>query len=399
MEIKLSKEGLNKTRVILLLLSGLVFHDFLAVPEFKIGVITITYLRVMLIVCIPLLIFLYKIRIYKNDYLAYGFILFMLYGLTRIEGNFKEAFSLYCPLVAFLILYISIHGKELLDKCIDFLSSMLVVFCFLGLFEIVTGIHFVETHLELVNDNRVVACGMYFNENDFSAFLSVLIVYMIQSSFKKYTKVFFVVFAFVIVCINRSVICIIGLVSFLLVIFILKSKHNRMFRLVGVALLLFITIKPVIDLINSTSFWWRSYMYSFGIKNVISHMLIGTGIGKYSDGMINVGYDLSYRGASADPHNLFYELAGTFGIVWAILLIVYLIKLMFWNLNRVSNNENLYVFGLVYIIPFVGLASSSCMEKNYIYLALLIPAIYYRLYTCNDETVIRIKKHFVISKK
>ena len=400
MDIKLSREGLTKTGVILLLLSGLVFHDFFILPGVKIGPITITYLRVVLVVCIPLLLFFYKVKIRKNDVIAIILLIFMAYGLTRIEGNLKEAFALYCPLVAFFFLYFSIDEKRIIEKCIDFLAGLLIFFCFVGLFEIITGIHFVETHLDLIDDKRVVACGMYYNENDFSAFLSVSIIFMLFSRFKILTKCIFVAFAFAIVCVNRSVICILGLSSLALVFFIVKKKFNRFYRILAVIALVLLMIKPFIDLVESSSMWWRNYMYSFGIQNVISHMLIGTGIGKYAEGMFELGFnnDSAFYGASADPHNLFYELAGTFGIVWAIFLILLLVKLLIWNLKRSYIKENLYSLGLVLIIPFVGLASSSCMEKNYIYLALLIPAVYYRLYNCNNEAVIRLNRYISLSK-
>jgi len=400
MEIKLSKEGLTKTGVILLLLSGLVFHDFFILSGVKIGPITITYLRVILVVCIPLLLFFYKVKIRKNDVIAIILLIFMAYGLTRIEGNLKEAFALYCPLVAFFFLYFSIDEKRIIEKCIDFLAGLLIFFCFVGLFEIITGIHFVETHLDLIDDKRVVACGMYYNENDFSAFLSVSIIFMLFSRFKTLTKCIFVAFAFAIVCVNRSIICILGLSSLALVFFIVKKKNNRFYRILAVIALVLLMIKPFIDLVESSSLWWRNYMYSFGIQNVISHMLIGTGIGKYAEGMFELGFnnDSAFYGASADPHNLFYELAGTFGIVWAIFLILLLVKLLIWNLKRAYIKENLYSLGLVLIIPFVGLASSSCMEKNYIYLALLIPVVYYRFYNCNNEAVIRLNRYISLSK-
>ena len=400
MDIKLSREGLTKTGVILLLLSGLVFHDFFILPGVKIGPITITYLRVILVVCIPLLLFFYKVKIRKNDVIAIILLIFMAYGLTRIEGNLKEAFALYCPLVAFFFLYFSIDEKRIIEKCIDFLAGLLIFFCFVGLFEIITGIHFVETHLEYIEAKRVVACGMYYNENDFSAFLSVSIIFMLFSRFKILTKCIFVAFAFAIVCVNQSVICILGLSSIALVFFIVKNKINRFYRILAVIALILLMIKPFIELVDSSSMWWRNYMYSIGIQNVISHMLIGTGIGKYAEGMFELGFnnDSEFYGASADPHNLFYELAGTFGIVWAIFLILLLVKLLIWNLKRSYIKENLYSLGLVLIIPFVGLASSSCMEKNYIYLALLIPAVYYRFYNCNNEAVIRLNRYISLSK-
>ena len=58
MEIRLSKDGLTKTGVILILLSGLVFHDFFALKYIKLGMITLTYLRVVLVFTVPLLLFI-----------------------------------------------------------------------------------------------------------------------------------------------------------------------------------------------------------------------------------------------------------------------------------------------------------------------------------------------------
>lgn len=398
MEIKLSKEGLTKTGVILLLLSGLVFHDFFALKYVKLGVITITYLRVILVVTIPLLLFFYNVRIRKSDIFAYVFLIFMAYGLTRIEGNLKEAFALYCPILAFFFLYFSIDEKKTIEKCVDFLAILFMFFCLVGLFELITNVHFVETHLEIINDDRCVACGMYYNENDFSAFLSVMIFYMILSRFKIVTKIVFSSIAIVIICFNSSIICLLGLMSFVLLAFILRRKTNRFLRFILILLFSLLLIKPVTDMINSSSYWWRSYMYSIGIQNVLTHMWFGTGIGNYGKGMVDLGFDLNKAGASADPHNLFYEIAGVFGIIWAILLIILLLKLLAYFYKQTSDKANILYFGLVYIVSFVGFASSSCMEKNYIYLALLVPLVYYRFYICDNAGVLHIKRNIVIKK-
>ena len=398
MEIKLSKEGLTKTGVILLLLSGLVFHDFFALKYVKLGVITITYLRVILIVTIPMLLFFYKVRIRKNDVFACIFLIFMAYGLTRIEGNFKEAFALYCPIIAFFILSFSIDDKKTVEKCIDFLAVLFMFFCLVGLVELISGVHFVETHLELLEEEKCVACGMYFNENDFSAFLSVMIFYMLLSRFKIFTKLVFLTIAIVIICFNSSVACLLGLISFALIAFILRYRSHRFLRFILTLLLSLCLIKPVTELIKSSSIYWRTYMYSFGIKNVIAHMWFGTGIGNYGKAMLDLGFDDTVYAVSADPHNLFYELAGVFGIVWAILLIILLFKLLTHYFKKSSDKVNMFYLGLVYIIIFVGFASSSCMEKNYIYLALLIPLVNYRFDYCKNEAALHLKRYIAIHK-
>lgn len=398
MEIRLSKDGLTKTGVILILLSGLVFHDFFALKYIKLGMITLTYLRVVLVFTVPLLLFMYKVRIRKNDVLAYILMIFMAYGLTRIEGNFKEAFALYCPIIAFFILYFSIDDKKVIDKCINFLAVLFMFFCLVGLFEIISGVHFVETRLDIMEDDKRVAFGMYYNENDFSAFLSVMVIYLLLSRFKLITKLLFITMSLVIICFNSSIVCLLGLMSFALIAFILRYRKHRFLRLILTVLLSLLLIKPVTDMVNSSSFWWRKYMYSFGIKNVMAHMWFGTGIGNYGKEMKAMGFDDTAYAVSADPHNLFYELAGVFGIVWAVLLIILLLKLLVFYFKKTNVKDYIYYLGLVYIVIFVGFASSSCMEKNYIYLALLIPVVYYRLCTSNKEAALHFKRYIAVTK-
>ena len=99
------------------------------------------------------------------------------------------------------------------------------------------GQHFVENRLEITEDERRIAFGMYYNENDFSAFLSVMAIYMLLSRFKIFTKIIFVAIAVTIISFNSSVICLLGLMSFALFVFILRRRTNRFFRLILVMLL------------------------------------------------------------------------------------------------------------------------------------------------------------------
>lgn len=372
---------INKTGLVLLLISGLAFHDFFRIESFKLGIITITYLRVVLVLTIPLLVYP-TLKFQKHDVFGAVFFIFMIYGLTRMEGNIKQTFTMYCTMLAFLFLYISIDDLRLLKKIINLLATMLIVFCFLGMFELVSGHHFVLNYLDEIGDksyDNTVAFGIYYNENDFSALLTVLLFYLMLSDFRKSIKLFFSALTFFIVIINRSQICLLGIISFLLIAYILKEKRNRPIRFIVILLLSIAMTGPIIGMIRDSSITYRTYMYSYGLKNCIEHLWFGTGIGNYGKGMLAVGY-VPNQYTSIDPHNLFLELAGQFGMIWSVLFLVLLIKLLVWFSKRIRTKEELYLFGLVYIIAFVGLASSACMEKNYIYLALLAPLIFYRSY-------------------
>lgn len=369
----------KKKAIIYLLLSGLAIHDFFTIEDFKIFGITVTYLRIVLAISIILLFFARK-EIKKHDNILTVFVIFMIYGFTRISGNYKEFFNIYTVLVSFIILYALIDNNKTIEKCIHLLATFLIIFTLYGLFEIITGFHLVQTYFG--DDNvKLLATGMYFNENDFSAYLSILIFYMLLSKYNKYTKVIFVGIAISIIIINKSLICLLGIVSFFLLYWLLKDRENNtrlkrgIFTILGIA----IAINPITTMLKGSSWYWRLYMYKKGLLNCANHFVLGTGIGNYEKGMYSVGY-IDYLYASPNPHCTYLELAGEFGIIWAILLIIIIVKLLNWYRKRL-NKTNIYYFGIVYMFSFVCIASSSSLEKNYMYLALLFPLLYYK---CNS---------------
>lgn len=369
----------KKNTIIYLLLSGLAIHDFFTIEGLKILGITVTYLRVILVISIIMLFFV-KEKIRKNDNILIGFLIFMMYGLTRISGNYKEFLNIYSVLVCFIILYTLINDNKTIDKCIYILSNFLIFFCLYGLFEIITGIHFVQTYFGDANV-KFLATGMYFNENDFSAYLSVLIFYMLLSKYNKYIKGIFVGIAIFIIILNKSLVCLLGIVSFFLLYWIFKEKNNDIRKKRGIFSILGIVVlmNPIIEMIKNSSWHWRLYMYKNGLLNCANHFLFGNGIGNYEKGMYSVGY-IDYLNASPNPHCVYLELAGEFGVIWVILLISIIVKLLSWFGKRLDN-KNIYYFGIIYLFSFVGMASSSSLEKNYLYLALLFPLLYYK---CNS---------------
>lgn len=369
----------KKKVIIYLLLSGLAIHDFFTIECFKIFGITITYLRVVLTISIILLFFVRK-EINKHDNILTVLVIFMIYGFTRISGNYKDFFNIYTVLVSFVILYALIDNNKTIEICVHFLSTFLIIFGIYGLFEIITGIHLAETYFG--NENvRMLATGMYFNENDFSAYLSILIFYMLLSNYNRFVKEIFIGIAVFIIFINKSLICLLGISSFFLLYWIFKEReHNTRLKRGLISILgITIAINPIINMIKNSSWFWRFYMYKNGLLNCANHFLLGTGIGNYEKGMFSVGY-IDYLNASPNPHCTYLELAGEFGTIWTVLLITLIVKLMNWFRKRLDK-KSIYYFGILYMFSFVSMASSSSLEKNYMYLALLFPLLYYK---CNN---------------
>lgn len=370
----------RNTILILFILSGLTFQNFLSINSIKVFGIAITYLRVVLLLSIPL--FLCSNPFFRRrDAFFYLFLLFMIYSLTRIGDNYKEAFSIYSVMIAFLMIYVLVQDNKTITKCINFLAGCLIFFTLYGLFEMFTGIHLVETYFQGYYGTanvKMLAAGIFYNQNDFSAFLVVLVFYMLLSNFNKLCKAIFICIAIFIIYCNDSNMSLVGLLAFLAVYCIAKSKDSRQ-AILRLIVILFLSFLPMQYLIGSSSIYWRSLAYSYGIRVCEAFPLFGTGIGNYSEEMIKLGCPPSDGNISTDPHCLFLELGGQFGIPWLILFVLLLICLLVWYAKRIKEDSMVYMFGLVFIIPFIGLASSSCMEKNFIYLALLIPVLYWNI--------------------
>lgn len=375
----------DRSFLVYFLFAGLVFHDFFAIDSFKFFGLTFTFLRLVLLLSIPALICLhYEVR--NDDIIGMFFCLFIIYGLTRISGNYKQAFNLFCPLLAFFILYKIIDEPQLLWKCVDYVAILFIFFILLGIFELITGHHFVVTYLDELSDhsfNSHLAFGMYYNENDFSAFLTVTLFFLLLSSFPKVVKLSFSMLFITILLINGSVICLLGIASFLFISFVFYWKRYRFVRLFLATMVIRLMSSSIVDLIKTSSFSQRLYMYKYGIKNCLNHFMFGTGIGNYDKGLHAVGF-VPVKYTSTNPHNLFLELAGQFGFIWSLLLLLLLVVLII-KISTSDIPKKTIILGFLYIVPFVGLSSSTCLEKNYVYLALLVPMLIYRFYCLNKK--------------
>ena len=366
-----------KSKICLLgiLLSALVFHDFFKIEFFKLGPLTLTYQRIVIIVLCPI-IFLPKFKINLKDRLFVGILIFFIYGLGRIGGNYREFITIYFPFFTFLLIYILISKNSEIKLVINFVATIYIFFCFIGLIEIISGLHFVETYLE--ENTKLLAVGMYYNQNDFSAFLLTMIFYMFLSNYPMIIKLFTTLIAMYIIYMNGSQICILALLTFaiLYLIFRIENKKTRLFFLFVSIFGVFFMKDVFIHVIQKSSFVWRLLMYETGIQVCKNNLFFGTGIGNYEVAMYSLGFVESHS-MSASPHCLLLELAGQFGGIWSILFISLLIHLFLFVCKSKLKNK-IFLLGMLYIYPFISIASSSSLDKNFTYLALLIPLLFYK---------------------
>lgn len=375
----------NRIGIIALLLSALVFHDFFKIEAFKFGPLTLTYQRIIIMALMPMVL-LPKFKINIRDKFLICIILFFLYGLFRISGNYREFLVIYFPLLTFILLYILIKNDFEIKFCINLFATSLIFFCFIGLIEFITGHHFVESYLKEDN-TKWLATGMYYNENDFSAFITTMIFYMLLSNYSLGIKIISIAIGIFIVYTNESQICLLALITFAILYFSfrLENKKERLFLIICLILPVFLMRGVFIRIVMKSSLYWRFLMYKTGIQVCRNNLIFGTGIGNYENAMHTLGF-IDSQNVSANPHCIILELSGQFGIIWTILLIILLISL-FLFIYKSKFKKKVFLLGLVYIYPFIGIASSSSLGKNYTYLALLIPILLYK-----KQKVVNVKR-------
>lgn len=364
----------KRISLVIIFLSALILHDFLTLVLIKAGPLTLTYQRLIIIAFLPMLLLHQKFKFNLNDKFFLGIQIFFFYGFLRISGNYKEFLTLFFPLSTFIILYVLVKKESEIKICIDFLATMFIFFCIIGIVEIYTGIHFVKTYYEY-SEGSGVAIGMYANPNDFAAFMTTMMFYMFISRYSLAIKVISTIAAMFIIYVNGSQICLLALLTYS-ILYLFNKVRNKKVRI----LVILCSILPIyiirgvfVQIILKSSLYWRFLMYQSGIQVCKDNLIFGTGIGNYESAMLGLGF-VETSSASANPHCLILELAGQFGIIWVLLLIILLIKLMMFVYK--SNYKNKFLLGgLLYIYPFVSIASSSCLGKNYTYLALLIPLL------------------------
>lgn len=375
----------NKKIFIFIILIGFIFGNKIQIPFFRIFGIVPTLFRLTTLISVYVL----TISIIKNKQkiferkkeekyvLIFSFGWF-IYSFFRIDLNhLKDFIDFAFCIINFISLYILTNEndeKKFVIKCISILLIIITIF---SIIEIITGIHFGYSRF---NGHNVpfVAVAQFFNENDLSAFLGILLPVFNLSDIRKEIKIMISIIILFIIILNKSLFVLGSLIVCCIIyifVYIFQKINNKKFLIISTSLLFIFSKNSIINyLMSSSSLIYRQHMYKYGLRNCIEHFWIGNGIGNYEEGMYSVGYyTLQY--SSANPHCLLLEIWGEFGFFVFIFFLLYLCYKIFNSFYQFFK-KNIISNWLILCIPIIYIfsifSSSSCIEKSYTWLGLII---------------------------
>lgn len=372
------------------LLIGFMLGDKLQLSDIRIFGVIPTLCRIMTIIGIVYSVYYiskyYKRVIHNLNFVICFVIIWFLYSFFRFNiQNFDVFINQSLGFINFIILVCLVETKDEKREVYNFIAIVTCILIVLGCVELITGYHLGETrfHGKIV---KYFAAGQLYNENDFSAFLAVMLPILCLSDLKKNIKIPFIALAFLIIMVNKSTIVLLSLFIVLIIYLLIRLYRSNIIKRKNIVFSLFGILSTIAIgtnfnwLISQTSFYYRRVMYEYGIKNCLNHFWLGSGVGKYRSGMIEVGFkEHALKFTSSDPHCLFLEIWGQYGfLVVATFTFLFLYNLSYRFRNYLVYNlkEDFIIFSFIVIFSISSLSSSTSLEKSYTWLGLIILAWY-----------------------
>ena len=373
--------------------------------QFRICGIVVTAYRSVMILCFLLSFIVIKREQIKMSQLQIGMLLILYFwicvALLQIFFNTKLELKEGLKEIVYIIfgfcicwcVYVYIKDFEHLKqtyKCLKYITIMLIL---MGVLESILGVHWpiskfndtVAMQFEMERwgttqeSYKWISTGPFYNENDFSAVLTILMPFLFYDNSNIKRKIV-AMLSFggivVIVILNGSLISI-GGIAFYCAYKIWKksSLHIKVAEIISIFVALMavcINCGALIDYIKNTSLFIRLELYVESLKLSLNNIFLGIGPGAFEQ------YFELYplKAGITNPHNYFIEILSQYGLI-TLGLLIFLFIIFFYILmlnKKIYEAEIMIEVLLVYTIS--SFAPSSFIDKSFSWLPMaLIPAL------------------------
>lgn len=385
----------------LLLLWAIFFGEGIVDTQIRVLGIVITMYRIVII-----LLFIFSIgyinqKKTKISKMEISVLLFLLLWIclaffqtiylrsVDLKDALKEIVYIVFGALIWWNMFFYIDNNEKLMTTFRYLKYFIVILIIFGALEQITGIHWPISRFNDFSSMqhewktwgvtqetyKHVSTGPFYNENDFSAALTIFFPFLFYGNKNKKEKIVSYLSALECICIvlvNGSIISLGALALF--IIFKIWGKISSKFKLIGAYIIfaLFIVLSSKIDIILSilqrTSLSIRLELYKASLDLCIKNILFGIGPGKFEEAIQY--YNIS--SGIINPHNYFLEIFSQYGIFTFIIFLAILFVIML----RLIKGRNIKEFNIckeviiLYIIS--SFAPSSFLDKSFSWLPIAI---------------------------
>lgn len=329
--------------------------------------------------------------ILMSVWVLYGIILMVLSPYRDLHNGFIELLSVCNGLVCIYILSSVLQSISDLEQMISIVLYVYIALVAVGIVECVTDYHLYMSHFNdpsvMRLSGRHAATGIFYSENDFSAFLTCLVPILFYR--KKNILLSLLTFAGVVYIdlVNDANICMIAMAASAAcyLIFIKKYGKNGQIILRGILLItgaaLVICVAKNLDALSDRSallyvirtqklnaarsqgsLYARLLIYADSLKASVHTAFIGTGPASFTN------YFLSHPSKSGlvNPHNLYLEMLVEYGLLITTVFVNGLIKMIHTlgkkavaGSNREVRTKYAAGCGILVLYSMVCIASST----------------------------------------
>ncbi|KGL41146.1 O-antigen ligase [Listeria sp. SHR_NRA_18] len=321
--------------------------------------------------------------------------------------------NVYFMIEAIYLLFTAIYYLKA-DKKIEWLvtitSGVMAVNIGIGLYEINTGLHLSKSGLtDVIGNAQFLPSGIFFNPNDLASFLAlflpIILVYMhSRTIIGSLYKGLLVIGAVYIIIETQSRI---AFVLILVILFLLLLRYSWRWGALALLCIPFVLQLPGMqDTINQVNQTYTDKTNSTDLRLDITNYTWQTAKESYFMGVGpgNVQIELAKyfpaeeqnNDGAVSVHNFLLEVLANYGLLSLLFLLAFLFYLFYrswryWLENKEKKVKYLIPLLITLAFPFIAFASSTTLEKSYIWISFgIVLAIlnqYDKRMETKDETI------------
>lgn len=299
--------------------------------------------------------------------------------------------NLYYIIEAILLIGTGIYyldSKKKLERLAMLICGVIIINISIAMYEITTGLHLKKSALNAaIGNTQFLPSGTFFNPNDFASFLVLflpfVLVYMRSKTLiGKTMKVLLSVMAVYVIIASQSRIGLVLIVAMLFFLIVKKSWKWGLMILLSIPLVLQLpAMQEIIEQVNRTytdkdgSTDFRLEITNYTWQTIQDSNFIGLGPGNVQIKLAQYFPVSEQNGEGGiSVHNFLLEILANYGLLSALFLFLFLYfvgycSFRLWSRNRAK--ESWYMLPLIISIafPFISFASSTTLEKSYVWIS------------------------------
>lgn len=281
-----------------------------------------------------------------------------------------------------------LDSKKKLERLALFVCVVIIINIGVSIYEITTGLHLKKSALvDAIGDVQFLPSGTFYNPNDLASFLVLFLPFVLlymrsETIFGKLLKITLSVMSVYIIIATQSRIALALIIAILLLYLVKKSWKWGVMILLCVPLMLQLPMMQTISgQVNQTytqkdsSTDLRLEITSYTWQTIQDTHFIGLGPGNVQMALAQYFPADEQNGeGGVSVHNFLLEVLANYGLLSSLFLLLFLYfvghySFQLWLRNK--SKQSWYMLPLLISIafPFISFASSTTLEKSYVWIS------------------------------